>query len=245
MNRSMFLYVVLSVLVWGAPSIAAEGEDVTRERGFIEAHPDMYWRELGQQSLKMGRSRDALSNFRKSASYADKASQAMVAEMLWNGTGVAQDRALAYAWIDLAAERGYRDLLAVREKYWSALTPDEQIRAVEVGQKVYDEFGDTVAKPRMNRELTRARGQITGSRLGRVGTLSIPKSIAPKVQDAGMDAVNVGGIDGSIYFADKYWKPELYWKWQDAQWNEGGSVHVEVLPIQPSSAPVPQQDSRR
>jgi len=38
--------------------------------------------------------------------------------------------------------------------------------------------------------------------------------------------------DGSIFFADKYWNPKLYWEWQDVQWKEGKTGRVEVLPIQ-------------
>ncbi len=42
--------------------------------------------------------------------------QALMAEMLWQGShDPPQDRAAAYAWMDLAAERGYPELLRQRE----------------------------------------------------------------------------------------------------------------------------------
>ena len=237
MNSSLISKVsLLLVGVLACGSGLAMNEDVTARRGFVAAHPDMYWRTLAQDDVSAGRLPQAFERFRRSAHYADKASQAMVAEMLWKGEGVAQNRPLAYAWMDLAAERGYKDLLVVREQYWAGLTVDERARAIEVGAEVYAEFGDDVAKPRMARELQRARSNITGSRLGRVGTLVIPGSLnehGTNSADSTVDGSSFGHVtDGSIYFADKYWVPKLYWEWQDTQWSEGGSGRVTVLPIQ-------------
>ena len=65
----------------------AQHEDVTQNSGFIQLHPDMYWHALGQRALKRNRLGEAFSDFRRSARYADKASQAVVAAMLWNGWG--------------------------------------------------------------------------------------------------------------------------------------------------------------
>src|SRR3546814_9279963 len=70
----------------------------------------------------------------------------MVAEMLWNGDGVERDRALAYAWMDLAAERGYAGFLGLRERYWSALDEAGRARALEAGQEVYAHYGDAAAR---------------------------------------------------------------------------------------------------
>lgn len=247
MNRSTLGRIMFALQLAAVSGIAcAQHEDVTQNAGFIKAHPDMYWRALGQRALKRNRLGEAYSDFRRSARYADKASQSAVAAMLWNGWGVAKDRPLAYAWSDLAAERGYKDLLAQREKYWSELSPDEQMRAIAVGEQVYAEFGDDVAKPRMNVELQRVTDNVTGSHLGNVGALSVSKSFDEFKQDSNHNIIGYSGseTDGAIFFADKYWKPQLYWKWRDEQWNEGAG-HVEVLPIQPAPSPSPPERSRR
>src|SRR5690606_37219363 len=89
--------------------------------GFLKAHPDLRYRLHGLEKYKERDFDDALKFFRRAAFYADKPSQGMVAEMYWRGEGVEQDRALAYAWMDLAAERGYRGFLGLRERYWNAL----------------------------------------------------------------------------------------------------------------------------
>ena len=46
--------------------------------------------------------------------------------------------------MDLAAERGYARLLAMREQYWQALSPEQQAQAVREGRGVYAEYGDAV-----------------------------------------------------------------------------------------------------
>ena len=79
-----------------------------------------------------------------------------------------------------------------------------------------------------------ARSKVTGSRLGRVGTLVFPGSLNEHGTSSTVDVSSFGHItDGSIFFADKYWVPKLYWQWNDEQWNEGEPGHVTVPPIQP------------
>ena len=53
--------------------------------------------------------------------YADKYSQHYLSLMSWHGVGVPVDRVQAYIWSDLAAERGSKRLLAIREKMWARL----------------------------------------------------------------------------------------------------------------------------
>src|SRR5690606_15876376 len=89
--------------------------------GFLRQHPDLAYRKYGLDAMKAKQYAKAMGHFRRAGYYADKPSQAMVAELLWAGTGVAQDRAAAYAWMDLAAEREYRMFAIQREKYWRAL----------------------------------------------------------------------------------------------------------------------------
>lgn len=105
-------------------------------------HPDLFYRDAAIRSYQAGSKEQALVLFLKAACFADKPSQAIIAAMYWNGDGVPQDRALAYAWMDLAADRGYADLLAQREQYWAQLSPDERQRAIEQGRRIYAEYED-------------------------------------------------------------------------------------------------------
>jgi TPR repeat protein len=93
----------------------------------------------------------ALDYYKRSARYADKFSQAMVARLYQEGIGTRADPVMAYIWMDLAAERMYHDFLVLREHYWARLDALQQAQAIERGQQVYADYGDRVAKPRMER----------------------------------------------------------------------------------------------
>lgn len=201
----------------------AEDIEVMNTDGFLAAHPDLRWRREGLKSYNDGDTGEALALFQRASRYADKPSQAMVAEMLWTGTGTPVDRPLAYAWMDVASERAYLPFLSKREQYWNALTEAERARALEVGKAVYDEYRDSVAKERLDRLLRRAKRNVTGSRVGSVGNLQV---IVP-----GPGGTSIT-IDGSRYYDDQYWEPEHYWAWQDSIWKDPPTGRVTVNPLE-------------
>jgi hypothetical protein len=164
-----------------------------------------------------------MKSFRSAARYGDKPSRAMIAQMLWNGDGVPMDRVMGYVWADLAAERGYPTFIATRERFWHGLDTAERREAIVAGQAIFDEYGDEVAGKRENRALLLARRQITGSRTGHVGTLSVSE----RLPNGDFEAV-----DGALYYADKYWKPDQYWQWQDSLFEKLTEGNVEVGPLQ-------------
>ena len=171
--KTVILLAALLLPTTAMTSLAqnAAAPDPTQDRlmlsaGFLSAHPDLRYRLLGMEEFKQGRYEDALKFFQRAAFYADKPSQGMVGEMLWNGQGAPKDVALAYTWMDLAAERGYAGFLGLRERYWNALNETERQRAVQEGAAVYAKYGDAAAQPRIATTLRRERGEITGSRTG-------------------------------------------------------------------------------
>lgn len=180
-------------------------------------HLNELWRVRALRELKLEDSREALEDFRRAARYADKFSQHSLSLMYWHGVGTEADRALAYVWADLAAERGYRDLLLVREKMWMEMDADDRARALEIGPALYADYGDEVAQPRMEQWLRRARADITGSRLG-----------------ASADRVKLEypsgrvGVRGRDLFDSDRWDPDDYWQAEDRQWRG----KVIVLPAE-------------
>ena len=64
---------------------------------FLSDHPDMLNRKRAMEELERGKPERAAEYFERSAYYADKQSQAAYAEMLWEGRGMPQDKAAAYA----------------------------------------------------------------------------------------------------------------------------------------------------
>ncbi len=210
-----------------------QGDDafIVQSRSFMNSHPDLRSRSLGMQSYQKKDYKEAMRQFRKGAYYADKPSQAMVAEMLWNGEGIEQNRPEAYAWIDLSAERLYKDLVAKREQYWAALNAEERQTSMALGVAIYAKYGDAVAKRRIENILEKDRRNITGSRTGFSGNL--------KIEIPGPGGMPIT-VNGDQFYQDKYWQPEMYWKWQNVSWKAlptGNVTTSGMQSVEPESKP--------
>ncbi|HDS1581642.1 TPA: SEL1-like repeat protein [Stenotrophomonas maltophilia] len=215
-----------------APDRGASLRPALMTQGFLQAHPDLHWRELGLQSWRQGRPDHALLRFKRAAAHADKVSQSLVARMYQEGVGTGADPVLAYIWMDLAAERGYRDLLLERERYWNRLDATQQQRVLAEGPALYATYGDATAKPRMEAAMRVERSRMTGSRTGWVSSmLHVELSDGP---EAGWPT------RGDDYYRDAYWNPAAYWCMQDQIWQqEHRGRRVEVGPLGPVEDPQP------
>ena len=224
--------LLLTALLLSGPAFALDEPKATAENpigtggDFLLYHPDQSFRMDGIKAFGHGNYAFALRAFRSAARFGDKPSQMMVASMYWDGQGVPRDRALAYAWMDLAAERGYPWLVASRERYWEALSADEQRRAIEAGQPLYAEYGDAAAQPRLERWLRRGRNAVTGHYTGFVGPVEIRRPGA----NGGMSAE--AGVDGNAYYAARFWQPKDYWGAQAAAWHPESNGKVDVGKLQ-------------
>lgn len=176
--------------------------------GFLDGHPDLRYRARGLDEYGRRNHTAAFEQFKRAAWYSDKPSQAIVAEMLWIGLGVPMDRALAYVWMDLAAERDYRSFKQKRDMYWRQLDEIERARAVREAPAIVAEYADAAAEPRLHAVLVRERRRATGSRLG---STTSPMSIS---------VPGVGIIDSTAYYRPRYWEPEQYRAWQDSVWTD-------------------------
>lgn len=207
--------------------------------GFLESHPDLLNYRRGLDTFRNGDPERALRHFRIAARYADKPSQAMIAEMYWTGTGVERDRPLAYAWMDLAAERGSPRLLAMRESYWASLDAAERSDALARGVALYVGYGDAVAQPRLNAVLRRKSKRIAGSRTGYTGNTRVI-ALMPGVGDLS-DDTEAGTpptltMAAEAFYDPTYWDPENYYAWRDLQWEREFRVDsvgtTEVGPLE-------------
>src|SRR3546814_14922620 len=105
----------------------------------------MRWRREGLYSYNREEYDIAMDQFLRAARYADKPSQAMIAEMYWKGIGVPRDRELGYAWMDLAAERMYPNFVILRERYWKRLDAQPRRNAIGRGDRKSGVEGKSVA----------------------------------------------------------------------------------------------------
>jgi hypothetical protein len=158
---------------------AADATDIKRDtellggmesRLFVDVHSDLRYRYKGQQAYREGHHGDAFHYFRLASRYADKTSQSLVSVMYWTGDGVAQDRPLAYAWMELAASRGYPELQRQHQLYWDQLSDAERAKARELRPTLEADYGDAVGARRLTLEIGASRAQVTGSHVGWLGS---------------------------------------------------------------------------
>lgn len=211
------------------------------EPGVAEHHSDVYFRGLGADAYKAGDKRRALQMFTAAARFGDKPSEAMVATMYWNGEGTAVDHPRAYAWMDLAADLGYRDLIIQRELYWNRLSSTERDEAIAVGKDIYDHYSDEKGRQHLAAELFRVTSQTTGSHTGAIGNGVVMHSLG------GMGSMHMRATgfinDDDERPLDKYynsaaWSTDEYLGLKDLQWQLKGPLlgNVEVgAPEQVSS----------
>ena len=207
------LIVALAVAFAGLAPVVMAGETPGDARSLeyelmLRGHPDLEYRKYGMDAYTRKNYDYAMTLFRRAAHFGDKPSQGMIAEMYAQGEGVERDMALAYAWMDLASERGYKDFVIRRERYWARMDEATRARALEEGKAIYAEYGDAVAKPRFANQLRRESKNIAGSRTGFAGNvkITIPSSLGQQT------------IDGTTFKSFSYWDPDAYWKLQDRLW---------------------------
>lgn len=217
------------------------GADLWDSEHFRKAHPDLQHRLRGQAHYEDGEFEQALAEFTEAASFGDKLSQAMLAELYWEGQGVRVDRSLAYAWMDLAAERGFVAFVAKRERFWQALDAAERVRALELGATLYANHGDEVALPRMQDKLRKGLAGSLAARPGMGGgrgSVILPGNGGSVGVTAGMPGAApfvAGGVqmEFGAYYAREFWRLDQYVAWHDQHLDLARRGMVEVGPLKP------------
>jgi hypothetical protein len=217
------------------------GGEVWNSVHFRKAHPDLVHRLNGQAHYEEGEFEQALVEFTEAARFGDKLSQAMLAEIHWDGHGVSVDRSLAYAWMDLAAERGFVAFVAKRERFWQALDATERVRALEVGTTLYETYGDQVALARMQGKLNKGLSGSLAARPGMGGgrgTVILPGkassvSIIGGVPGAAPMVSGGEQIEFGTYYAREFWRLDRYIAWHDGHLDLARRSMVEVGPVKP------------
>lgn len=235
-KRLLLLALLPFSFAMAAEKKAAPPPDPTEDplmitAGFLSWHPDLRFRLSGLKARENEKHEEALMLFQRAAFYGDKPSQGMVGEMYWTGQGTAKDPALAYAWMDMAAERGYVGFVILRERYWKAMDEEQRARAIQEGQALYARYGDAAATPRIAAQLRRGRSKTTGSRTGFAGNLKIVVGGPGGVPET---------IDGTKYYDERYWDPAQYRQWHDSIWSTPKVGRVEVGDIEQVGSRIPE-----
>lgn len=226
------------------PRFSARDLAVMDSAAYQSSHPDHKSFREGMGAWHERRYQAAHDSFLKAAYLADKASQAVLGEMYWNGRGVQRDRVRGYVWMDLAAERMYARYLGHRERYWEQLNEAERTLAQELGAQLYAEYGDHSAKPRMENILRRGRAQLTGSRLGGNSGNRVYQGLPPM---SGLGSQRVSGPvaqELSGFTDSKYWQPSEYWAFQDEAYRSLKRARRLTLTTTITLDPEAQQEKR-
>lgn len=150
----------------GLPSAAAQSyaEHTPGNRYLVEA----------SRSYRARQFVSAKSKFTAAARWADKLAQFNLGVMNYHGHGVAQDSARAWAWLTLAAERGYPEMVEMADLVYEELTAAQKVRGRRILEsELLPEFGDAVAIERTAQRMDRERRRATGSRTGFIGNLVV------------------------------------------------------------------------
>lgn len=206
---------------------------VTSMTHAAQGRPNEEARLAALRSYLHGDHSAAAAHFRRAAYYADKYSQHALSLMKWHGLGSEVERVEAYIWADLAAERGRRQLLLVRERMWQELTAAERKDAQSVGPAYYALYGDQVAQPRAESIMRRFARNMTGSRVGFDGQMldiaGRPSggTFAPQVGSAATAYMGSTAATRDQLYGELRSSFAAYWDTQD-QMLDG---HVEVGPV--------------
>ncbi|TXI48467.1 MAG: hypothetical protein E6Q50_10800 [Lysobacter sp.] len=138
---------------------AATAADFDFLSWYSDGYYNEYYRFKAAREASKGDWAHAARLFEIAARYGDKYSQHRLSLIRWHGVGAPKDRIEGYIWADLAAERGYPPLLAIREKMWEALTLEERAAVPVRGKPRYAKYGDAAAMPLFRGMLARQRAR--------------------------------------------------------------------------------------
>jgi hypothetical protein len=183
-------------------------------------HPDLFGEFAGMRRYAHHDYAGALKYFKIGAYYSDKLSALSVGLMYLNGEGVRKDPLTAYAWLVVAAERGYPEFVATRDRVKATLSPAQLQQAAPILAAVQAKYGDQVAKNRLVVQMRQGQMQITGSHTGfdfGISQLNTGNCAGPAVEVGGEALAKAGCGDRSI-FAKWRWDPKTYFAVRDSRW---------------------------
>lgn len=168
-NMRLLLLVLLGIMMLVSSAWSQAGDS-----SFAEHTPGYPHFIEGMASYRAGQFGSAKTKFKVAARWGDKLAQYNLGIMNYLGQGTPQDAARAWAWVTLAAERGYPMMLDMADQIYRGLSEAQKVEGLTIlNNELQPEFGDAVAIERTIRRMERERRRVTGSRTGFVGNLTI------------------------------------------------------------------------
>lgn len=135
--------------------------------------PGIYFFHKGCEYYKRGQPAAAMQAWQIAASWAMKDAQYDLGIAYFRGLDVAIDRPRGIAWLALAAERKDEAFEASLAAAWNQATPEEHDQANAIWRDLKKYYGDESALPRAERRYKLEVDNITGSRVGMPGHVTV------------------------------------------------------------------------
>jgi uncharacterized protein len=120
----------------------------------------------GMEDYNNGRLFSARHYFLVAARYGDKVAQYNLGVIHYLGEGIPADPARGWAWFDIAAERGYPQMVETALDVWDELDEAGREAGMAYREELEARFADAIVVPRVANMMERQRRNVTGSRTG-------------------------------------------------------------------------------
>jgi hypothetical protein len=138
-----------------------------------DARPGEAYFLRATQAFRKGDFTFAIQMYQVAASWAYKPAEYNLGVMYARGQGVPVDLPRAMAWMALAAERNDKHYVDARETVYASLTKEQFDQANTIWRELKQTYGDEVALRRAKARWAEVKANMTGSRVGSVGNLSV------------------------------------------------------------------------
>ncbi|MCA1778853.1 MAG: hypothetical protein LC637_05595 [Xanthomonadaceae bacterium] len=166
MQKLIHLCAVILLVSMSAQRLAADTFNIDN---YADNAPGTQFLERGVRFYQQGDYKAAHGNFLLASRWADKMAQFNLGMMYVNGQHFERDPLRGWAWIKLAAERGYPQYVEVAEDIWRRFSDEHREVARRIlEQELKPEFGDEVTIDRTAMRMRRDRARVGGggSRVG-------------------------------------------------------------------------------
>ncbi len=174
--RTLLHAAVLIALAAGAGALRAQGGPSgvmglnEEESRFV---PGLYYFHKGCDYFRRGDAEAAMHAWQIAAGWAMKDAQYDIGIAYFRGRGIAIDRPRGLAWLALAAERKDEAFVTSLAAAWDEATEAEHAQANAIWRELRKRYADDVALPKAENRYRQEVSQITGSRVGMPGHVSI------------------------------------------------------------------------
>jgi hypothetical protein len=135
--------------------------------------PGLYYFHKGSEYSRRGEADAAMHAWDLAAQWAVKEAQYNLGIAYFKGQGVPADRPLGLAWLALAAERKDAPFVESLAAAWDEASADERDRGNALWRELGKRYADAIALPRAQARFNNEMNQITGSRVGMPGHVTI------------------------------------------------------------------------